>query len=194
MKLLLPLLLSASVSAFSVQKPSFVSQTARANTFLPATVVDEFQVDDLLVKVFDGDYSDAVVDLVVETAKEAIARKGSFSLAIPGGSVVKALSGMSPEAFDMSKVNIYFCNERIGANKCYSGALESFVEKCNIPLNQVNKVPEGEPDAVAAQYEAMIRADPSVDQSGDIPSVVSNSNRDALLKTNCSHRVVALDS
>lgn len=171
MKLPLSFLLSASASAFSVTKPSFLGARVH-NTVLEATLVKEFEVDSKKVKVFEGDYSDAVVDVVVETAKAAIASKGSFSLAIPGGSVVKALSGLSPDAFDMSKVHIYFCNERIGANKCYSGALESFVEKCNIPLEQVNQVPEGEPDAVAAQYEAMIRADASVDQSGSIPAVV----------------------
>jgi hypothetical protein len=49
---------------------------------------------------------------------------------------------MPIDAFDMSKMHIYFCNERIGANKCYSGALESFVEACDVPLEQVHKVPE----------------------------------------------------
>ena len=40
----------------------------------------------------------------METAKFGIAPKGSLSLAIPGGSVADALSGMSPpDTFDMSK-------------------------------------------------------------------------------------------
>lgn len=144
----------------------------RGTTQLDAVLVKEMQAGSKTVSVFDGDYSDAVIDLVVETAKSAIATKGSFSLAIPGGSVVNALSGMSPDAFDMSKVSIFFCNERIGANKCYSGALEAFVTKCGIPLEQVYKVPELEPLEAAAAYEALIRECDAVDTAtGSIPSV-----------------------
>ncbi|KAL7564298.1 hypothetical protein ACA910_014359 [Epithemia clementina (nom. ined.)] len=141
-------------------------------TLLNANLVKEFEVGKKKIQVYDGDYSDQVVALTVKTAKAAIEAKGSFSLAIPGGSVVKSLGGMSADSFDMSKMQVYFCNERIGANKCYTGALEAFVEKCGVPLENVHKVPEdGTPEEVAAQYEAMIRAAPSLDQSGDIPSV-----------------------
>lgn len=139
------------------------------------------------VQVYDGDYSDQVVALTIATAQAAIATKGSFSLAIPGGSVVKALGGLSTDSFDMSKMHIYFCNERIGANKCYSGALEAFVEKCQVPLENVHKVPEdGTPVEVAAQYEAMIRADPSFDQSGDIPAAVRHDFAISVVFSTCT--------
>jgi 6-phosphogluconolactonase len=161
----------------------FAALVACASAFVPAprwgrgaatqldALVKEMQVGSKKVSVFDGSYADAVIDTVVETAKAAIASKGSFSLAIPGGSIVNALSGMSPDAFDMSKVSIFFCNERIGANKCYEGALEAFVTKCGIPLDQVYKVPELGPVEAAAAYEALIRKCPAVDSSGPIPSV-----------------------
>jgi hypothetical protein len=51
--------------------------------------VKEFNVGSKKVTEFDGDYADAVVNMVVETAKASIESKGSFSLAIPGGSVAK---------------------------------------------------------------------------------------------------------
>jgi len=139
-------------------------------------LVKQIEVDSKTVNVYDSEagIAEAIVETVVESATKAIESKGSFSLAIPGGSVVKALSAMSPDAFDMTKMHIFFCNERIGDNKCYKGALESFVEKCGVPLENVNKVgEEGSPSQVAADYEALIKSEDCVDQSGDIPSVVS---------------------
>ena len=167
MKAILFATLCISISAF---RPSSPSWGLRRATSLNA-LLEEFQVGTKKVFVFDGDYSDAVVNIVVETAKAAIATKGSFSLAIPGGSVVSALKGMSPDAFDMSKVSIFFCNERIGANKCYKGALESFVTKCGIPLEQVYKAPEMGPNEAAAAYADLIKESPAVDSTGPVPSV-----------------------
>ena len=40
------------------------------------------------VQVFDGDYGKEICADVVATSKAAISKKGSFSLCIPGGSVV----------------------------------------------------------------------------------------------------------
>jgi 6-phosphogluconolactonase len=152
---------------------AFMIRTNRNDmTLLHATMVNEMQIGSKQVKCFDGDYSDAIIQLVVDSATEAIAAKGSFSMAIPGGSVVTALKGMDADAFDMSKVHIFFCNERIGANKCYQGALEAFVTRCNIPLEQVYQVPELEPDAAALAYETLLKECPAVDStSNDIPSI-----------------------
>jgi 6-phosphogluconolactonase len=166
MKIATLLALFSTSTAFMVG-PS----NTRISLKLDATIEKKFEVNGKKVTVFKGKYDDAVVDVVVSTAKEAISKKGSFSLAIPGGSVVSALKDLQPTAFDMSKVHIYFCNERIGADKCYSGALDAFVTRCGIPLSQVHKVPVAGPVESAAKYEAMIRADHSLDQSGPIPSV-----------------------
>jgi 6-phosphogluconolactonase len=160
--------LVASISAFTVVTPP--SAIVKTHLFA-SNVVNDMQVGSKKVICYDGDYSDAIVDLVTETAKNAIESKGSFSLAIPGGSVVTALKGLDAEAFDMSKVHIFFCNERIGANKCYQGALDAFVTKCNVPIEQVYKVPELEPEEAAAAYETMIKECVAVDASGSIPSV-----------------------
>jgi 6-phosphogluconolactonase len=161
---------SSLSNAFTVMTPSTTSTTFTTRLHA-STVVNEMNVGSKKVICYDGDYSDAIIDLVVETAKAAIESKGLFSLAIPGGSVVNALKGMDVDAFDMSKVHIFFCNERIGANKCYQGALDAFVTKCNIPLEQVYKVPELEPDEAATAYETMIKECPAVDSTGSIPSV-----------------------
>lgn len=125
------------------------------------------------VKVFDGEagIGAAVVAEVAACGKAAIAAKGSFSLAIPGGSVVTALSALPADAMDFGKVHVFFCNERIGEYKCYKGALEAFATRCKIPLANVHKVSEGEPSDSAAKYEALLRSNPSVDNTGPMPSV-----------------------
>ena len=58
------------------------------------------------VRVFPDEpaLSAAIVEEVVATAKAAIAAKGSFSLAVPAGSVVKSLKGLESGAVDFSKV------------------------------------------------------------------------------------------
>ena len=168
--ILLTAALSSVVSISAFMAATLPSAMVKTHLFA-STVVNEMEVGSKKVICYDGDYSDAVVDLVTTTAKSAIESKGSFSLAIPGGSVVTALKGLDADAFDMSKVHIFFCNERIGANKCYQGALDAFVTKCNIPIEQVYKVPELEPEEAAAAYETMIKECIAVDASGSIPSV-----------------------
>jgi 6-phosphogluconolactonase len=176
MKLLLAMaaaLLPVVVTGFSVATPAWTTTNTRRSFSLAATVVSEMTVDGKTVRVFDGDYASAVVDLVKTTATAAIAAKGSFSLAIPGGSVVTALAGLSPDDFDMDKVHIFFCNERIGANKCYQGALDAFAIKCNIPLDQVYQVPELDSPAASADAYAQMMVDcVAVDSSNaNMPSV-----------------------
>ena len=52
-------------------------------------------------------------------------------------------------------MQIYFCNEQVGANKCYNGALESLLKNvCGVPLENVHEVSQdGTPIEVSAQYE-----------------------------------------
>jgi len=108
----------------------------------------------------EGDIAVAVVECVESIGAAAIAEKGAFSLAIPGGSVVKALKGLKATSMDFSKVHVFFCNERIGEYKCYKTAMDS-LKDLGIPENQVYKVGEGEPVEVAAAYEAMMTAQPA---------------------------------
>jgi 6-phosphogluconolactonase len=135
------------------------------------SIVKEIQVGRKQVICYDGDFSDAVIQTVVESAKGAIATKGSFSLAIPSGSIVAALKNMKEDAFDMNQIHILFLNERIGKNKCYQGAIDTFVTNCHIPIEHVYQVPDLPPPEAAAAYEAIIKGCVAVDTSGSIPSV-----------------------
>jgi len=110
--------------------------------------------------------SAAVVESVAAIGAECIAEKGSFTMCVPGGSIVKALSKLSPDAMDFSKVHVFFANERIGEFKCYKGAVSSFTERCGIPAENVHKVSDADPAAAAAAYEAeMLAAAPKSDSS-----------------------------
>jgi len=108
--------------------------------------------------------------VVTEVALGCIAEKGSFSLAIPGGSVVAALGELSPDAFDMDKVHVFFCNEKIPSFPCIEGALAQ-TERLSIPKEQVYGVGEGTPAEIAASYTNLLKTHPSIDNSGAVPSL-----------------------
>ena len=122
------------------------------------------------VRVFDGDYADEIRAAVCEVALASIEEKGSFSLAVPGGSVVSALGGIAPGSFDASKTHIFFCNEKVPSFPCIEGALKE-TEKIGIPKEQVHGVGEGSAAEIAASYTALLKSHPSIDNSGPVPSV-----------------------
>mmetsp|Transcript_5710 Transcript_5710/g.17223 ORF Transcript_5710/g.17223 Transcript_5710/m.17223 type:complete len:291 (-) Transcript_5710:522-1394(-) len=122
------------------------------------------------VRVFEGDYADAICEAVEAVGSAAIADKGSFSLAIPGGSVVKALGGLSETAMDFGKMHVFFCNERIGENKCYKGALDSFATAKGVPAENVHGVGSGDARSVAQEYESLLKTHHSIDNDGALPS------------------------
>lgn len=134
--------------------------------------VDEFSIskDIKSVQVFEGDYAKEIGDEVAAVGSACIAEKGSFSLAIPGGSVVAAVGGMDPKALDFSKVHVFFCNEKIPSLPCISGALEE-TRKLGIPDDQVYGVGEGTPAEIAESYSSLLKTHPSIDNSGPIPSI-----------------------
>jgi len=138
--------------------------------------------DGRTVVTFDDDAALAakLVSEVTETAKAAIAAKGCFSLCIPAGSVVSALKGLDPAALDWSKVNVFFTGERLGQNKSYSAALDAFCNNCKVsnvsyPLIRPmfsggEPLPQFAVDEASAAYTALLRAHPSIDNSGPMPS------------------------
>jgi len=135
-------------------------------------VIDEYAISRVVkeVRIFDGDYASEIQDVITEVAEDCIAEQGSFSIAIPGGSVVAAFAGISSEALDFSKVHIFLCNEKIPSYPCLEGALEA-AEKLGVPKEQVYGFGEGSPAEVAAKYTDLLKSHPSVDNSGTIPSL-----------------------
>ena len=104
-------------------------------------------------------------------ANECIAEKGSFSLAVPGGSVVAALGGLDKDAFDFSKTHIFFCNEKIPSYPCIDGALKE-TQKIGLPDENVHAFAKtGSPQEIADAYTSLMKSHPSIDNSRSVPSV-----------------------
>lgn len=74
-------------------------------------------------------------DEVAAAGTACIANKGSFSLCIPGGSVVAALAKMPTDAFDFTKMHVFFANEKIPSYPCLNGALE-ITKALGVPEDQ----------------------------------------------------------
>ncbi|KAJ8609688.1 hypothetical protein CTAYLR_009389 [Chrysophaeum taylorii] len=160
-------------SAWGLIAPGIAPGIRRQSLVAMSECVEEFTITREIkaVRVFDGDFADEICDMVMNVGSAMIEKKGSFSLAIPGGSVVTALGRLDDDAFDFDKMHVFFCNEQIGENKCYEGALESFVEAKGVPLENVHGVGEGEPAEVAERYGNLLCSHPSIDNDGALPSI-----------------------
>jgi 6-phosphogluconolactonase len=146
---------------------------ARSSMLRMTDVSDEFSISKEIktVRVFtDGDYAADIREAVAMVAQTCIAEKGSFSLAVPGGSVVSALGGFESDTFDFSKTHVFFCNEKIPSYPCYSGARKE-TDKIGIPEANVHGFnTDGSPAEVAAAYTELLVGHPSIDNSGALPS------------------------
>ena len=110
-----------------------------------------FEIDEgeFIVEAFDTEeeLSAALCLEVFENAKACIEDRGAFSLAIPGGSVAKALKGLcelEDEGLDWSKMHVFFVNERPEEQKCYNLArttwVDEFIAQGKFKLENLHKV------------------------------------------------------
>lgn len=113
-----------------------------------------------------------VAELVKEAADAAIAKKGAFSIAIAGGSLVKMLGAMAGmEGVQWDKWHVAWVDERCvpysDKESNYGGALEAWLSKVPIPTAQIYAIdqkltPGGGGMAVAKaaaeDYEARLQA------------------------------------
>jgi len=110
----------------------------------------------------------------------AIATKGCFSLAVSsGGSVQKALAGLTPHDCNWDRVHVFVVNETIGANSGYAGVMDAFASRCGC-TNVYTALPPGSSGGpmpgfavdqyivkAASTYEALITSHPAVDKSAE---------------------------
>lgn len=104
---------------------------------------------DTAVIVHDTAFSAAagLADAVAEASAEAIARKGSFTIALSGGSLVKSLASLvGRKDIDFSKWYVLFSDERVvslsSEDSNYKAAAEEFLGKVAIPSSQILKIKE----------------------------------------------------
>ncbi|HMI53835.1 MAG TPA: 6-phosphogluconolactonase [Candidatus Saccharimonadales bacterium] len=109
-------------------------------------------------------------EIFASAAREAVAKKGTFTVALSGGSTPKALYGLladDPEfraQIPWDKTQFYFGDERsVGPDSPdsnYRTANEAMLAKAPIRLEQVFRIKGENPDtsAAAGEYEKVIRA------------------------------------
>jgi 6-phosphogluconolactonase len=120
--------------------------------------VSDGQVD---VTIYENDFAAAngLGDLVAAAAADAIARKGSFVIALSGGSLIKSLGALiGREDIDFSRWWVVFSDERNVAlsspDSNYHAAHEELLRKVPIPSSHVLAIKEGLPVDQAAEHYA----------------------------------------
>ena len=96
----------------------------------------EFLDGEFVVEAFDDEdqLAKALCAEVEENAKACLAERSGFTLAVPGGSVAKALAGLKDaKGIDWSKVHLFFVNERVPDGKCYKLAMDTWVSAVGMP-------------------------------------------------------------
>lgn len=162
MKAVVLLLLTASISAFVVPPTAFAtspsSRSTTSNELYAST--PSTPVDQVLVLADATAVGAKICSIVQDAAKEAIADKGHFYLAIPGGSILKMLVGSGGDW--CSKTTIAYVNHKcvdMGDEELatHAKAMKLFMgewEGCNpIVMDGTDKGPEE-----AAAYEAKLKA------------------------------------
>lgn len=118
---------------------------------------------------------------IKEAAATAIQKQGAFYLAVPGGSVLKLLSGLTEyaDSLDWSKFFLYYVNHKCvpmtDASATHLKAKKLFIDTCKIPASNVFSLVDvyGEVkghDTDAHNYEkAMKSSSLPVDKSSGFP-------------------------
>ncbi|KAI8469186.1 MAG: glucosamine-6-phosphate isomerases/6-phosphogluconolactonase-domain-containing protein [Monoraphidium minutum] len=110
-------------------------------------------------------------EMVAAAARDGIARNGRFVVAVPGGSVLKMLGGLtSATGIDWSKVHLWYVNHKVlshsDAASTHKKALDGFVKAVGIPTGNVAAPLEpaagqelsAAAAAAASDYEARLKA------------------------------------
>ncbi len=110
----------------------------------------------------------AAAELFVESAREAIAAHGRFSVGLSGGSTPKALHNLLASApyreqVDWANVHVYFGDERTvapdHADSNYGMARDALLEYVPIPESQIHRMRgEIEPAEASKEYGRMLKA------------------------------------
>lgn len=117
---------------------------------------------EFVVEAFDteSELAQALCLEVEENARGCLEERGAFTMAVPGGSVAKALAGLKDvEDLDWSKVHLFFVNERPEEGKCVKLAKTTWADAVGIPPANVHAVKAtADLSAAAADYEEQMRS------------------------------------
>jgi 6-phosphogluconolactonase len=147
-----------SVSAFVRQIPFQKSTTFQSRHYLaPAS--------DVWILPTEEDVTKAVHKIVEDAAIKAIEEKGSFALAIPGGSVLKVLSTLEPSGDWVSKTVLAYVNHKCVPNDDIKNAIHAkarsmFLDRWGL-TNVITLGGSDDASEEASSYEKKLRAIPA---------------------------------
>lgn len=109
----------------------------------------------------EADVTSAVHSIVSNAAKSAIESRGHFTLAIPGGSVLKVLTTLEPE-WDVSKTTLAFVNHKCVPIDDVKTAIEAqartkFLDRWGVD-NVVSLGGTSDGEKEASEYEAKLKS------------------------------------
>jgi 6-phosphogluconolactonase len=114
----------------------------------------------------EKDVTDAVHRIVIDAAQQAIAERGHFCLAIPGGSVLKVLSSLDVDADSewVSKTTLAYVNHKCVPNDDLSSAIHAkarnmFLDRWGL-TNVITLDGTDNAQVEAADYQAKLQAIP----------------------------------
>ena len=108
--------------------------------------------------------ANGLADLVARASAASIAAKGSFTIALSGGSLIKSLEGLVGRAdVDFSRWWVFFVDERVVSHSSpdsnYGAAHEALLRKVPIPASHVLSIKQGLSAEQAAQHYAGLLLD-----------------------------------
>ncbi|GAX11018.1 6-phosphogluconolactonase [Fistulifera solaris] len=120
---------------------------------------------DVWILPTEQDVSKAVHSILENAANKAIAEKGSFALAIPGGSVLTVLSSLEPKGDWVSKTTLAYVNHKCVPNEDLSSAIHAkarnkFLDRWGL-TNVVTLDGTADAQAEAMAYQAKLEAIPA---------------------------------
>ena len=102
--------------------------------------------------------------LVEDAARHAIAQRGSFSMAVPGGSAAEVLlPALNSASVDWAKVSVFWVDERMvspdDAESNFRLARKVWLDEVPIPAEQIHRMhgETAEPGEAAAAYTRILR-------------------------------------
>jgi len=105
--------------------------------------------------------AEGLAEMTLDSAAKAIKNKGSFSLVLSGGSLVKLLGRLAGHKSEWDKWHVFWVDERVvphsDPDSNYKGALDAFLSKVEIPSTNVYPISESVSAAQAAvHYEGIL--------------------------------------
>ena len=104
--------------------------------------------------------------LVEESSQRAVAERGSFAIAVPGGSAAELLLPALIEAsIDWSKLSVFWVDERMvppgDADSNFRIAKSAWLDRVPVPAERIHRMQGEEPVPVqaAARYARLMRAE-----------------------------------